>query len=171
MHLLCLFSYAFCLAMLIPLFFPSLHLLFFAPFLVRSLYQLSLPKCLWWALGCGFMIDLLSSQTRLGTYAINYCLVIVCLYRYRYYFFEDRLSTLPIMTFCFVFLSILIQAGIFYAIGKPFFLTWDWTENNLFSIPFQNSIYAGFAFTFPSLIISNLKRPVYLFFFNLRRKL
>lgn len=169
MHLLGLCAYSFGLAMVLPLFFPSLHLLFFAPFLALCFYRCSLSGCLWWALSCGFVIDLLSAQTRLGTYAMNYCLTTLCLYRYKFHFFEDRLSTLPIMTLCFACLSTLIQTAIFYMIGKSFSLSWEWMASNLFFSPLQDALYAGLAFTLPSLVISHIKRRS-LFLMARRRK-
>lgn len=160
-------AYSFGLAMVLPLFFPSLHLLFFAPFLVLCFYRCPLSSCLWWALSCGFVIDLLSAQTRLGTYAMNYCLTTLFLYRYKFHFFEDRLSTLPIMTLGFACLSTLIQIAIFYTIGKPLSLSWEWMTNNLFFSPLQDALYAILAFTIPSLVISHIKRRS---FFSMARR-
>lgn len=154
-----LFVYTFCLALLLPIFLPSLHLIFFAPFLVLCFYRCSLLNCLWWSLSCGFIIDLLSTQTRLGIYATIYCLVTIFLYRYKFYFFEDRLSTLPVMTFGFTCLSTLIQTALFYAIGQPFFLSWEWMITDLIFIPLQNAFYAGFAFILPPWVLSSLRKP------------
>jgi rod shape-determining protein MreD len=154
----CSFVYAFCLAMIIPIFFPSLYLLYFAPFLILSFYRYSLPHCLWWAFTCGLIIDLLSSQTPLGTYTINYCFTTICLYRYKFLFFEDRLSTLPVMTFCFATLSTLIQAGLIYFIGMSFSLSWQWVLSDLFLNAFQNAVYAGLAFSLPFVVVVRIRR-------------
>lgn len=170
LYLLCLFTYAFSLAMFLPLFFPSLYLLFFAPFLVLSFYRYPLSSCLWQALICGFIIDLLSSQTRLGTYAVNYCLATLCLYRYQFHFFEDRLSTLPLMTFCFTCLTTVIQAGLFYMTDKLFFVSWDWLKNDLFLSPFQNALYASCAFSLPIVILSHMRKRYSVFRMIRRRK-
>jgi rod shape-determining protein MreD len=165
-----LFVYSFCLSIFLPFVFSSFQFLFFAPFLVQSFYRCPLHRCLWWALASGFIIDLLSSQTLLGTYAINYCLTTLCLYRYRFYFFEDRLSTLPIMTFSFVCVSTVIHAIIFYIIGKPFVPSWEWVGSDLVMNPLQNALYAGLAFTLPPVIISHVKRSLSLFLLFKRRK-
>ena len=156
--------------MILPVFFSSLHLLYFAPFLIASFYQCSLKSCLWWALICGSMIDLLSSQTRLGTYAFNYCLTTICLYRYKFLFFEDRLSTLPIMTFCFACVATLIQATLFSFIGIPFPFSWKWMISDLFLSPFQNLMYAGLAFSLPSLLMIHIRKRYSLFRMTKRRK-
>ncbi len=170
LYLFGIYAYSFCLAMCLPIFFPSLHLIFFAPFLVLCFYRCSLSQCLWWSLACGFMIDLLASQTRLGVYAFNYCLTTICIYRYKFHFFEDRLSTLPAMTFCFACLSTLIQAAIFYLTGKPFSISWEWIKNDLFLSPFQNALYAACLFTFPFVFMLHFKRRYSLFLTARRRK-
>jgi hypothetical protein len=157
------FIYACCLAMLLPLFFPFLHLLYFPPFLILCFYRCSFVGCLWWALICGLIVDLFSSETRLGNYAINYCLTTLCFYRYKFHFFEDGFSTLPVMSSGFTCLSTLIQVGMFYLIGKPFILSGEWIINDLILIPVQMAIYAILAFSLPAWILSLMKSRHILF--------
>ena len=153
-----LFIYSLFLAIFLPTLLSGGYLLFFAPSIILSFYRYPLPICLWWAIICGFIIDLYSSQTRLGVYAINYCLVSLCLYRYKFHFFEDYLSTLPIMTFCFVILSTFFQLMFFYVIGNSIHISFDWIINNFIFTPFLNASYAILAFTIPSLIIPYINR-------------
>lgn len=163
MHLFYLLAYTSTLALTLPLFFPFWHLLFFIPFIVQCFYRCSLTGCLWASLICGFIVDLFSAETRLGNYAMNYCLATFCLYRYRFHFFEDRLSTLPTMVFCFTCLSSLIQIAIFYTTSRPFALSLNWLFSDLMIIPIQTSLYAVLAFTFPSTLIIYFKRRYFLF--------
>lgn len=169
MHLFYLFIYVSCLAMLLPLFFPFWHVLYFAPFLVLCFYYRSLIGCLWWSIICGSIVDLFSADTRLGAYAINYCLTTFCLYRYKVHLFEDRLSPLPVTAFAFTCLSGMIQIGIFYIISKPFSLSWEWAFQDLLIVPLQVALYTVLAFIIPSLIITYLKRRYYLFRLNRNR--
>jgi rod shape-determining protein MreD len=162
-HRFYLFAYTCCLTLFLPLVFPFLHLLYFGPFLIICFYRSPLSTCLWWALSCGFIIDLFSSETRLGTYALNYCLTTLCLYNTKFHFFEDRPSTIPLMSFGFTILSTLIQVGLFYFIAKPIFLSWVWAFNDLLVIPFQVAIYATLAFVAPTSIFSRMKRRYLLF--------
>jgi hypothetical protein len=74
------------------------------------------------------------------------------------------------MTFCFTCLSILIQTGLLHIIGQPFLLSWQWFKNDLFVVPLQNALYAAFAFTLPSLVISQAKRRFFLLRIMKRRK-
>lgn len=154
MNLLFLFAYICGLTLTLPLLFPSLRLFYFSPFLVFCFYRNSFSSCLWWALLCGLIVDLLSNQTRLGTYALNYCLTTAFLYGYKQHFFEDRLSTLPVMTFCFAILSTAIQVGILYGFGKPFTLSWEWIKSDLFWMPLQDALYAAAAVAFPLSLLS-----------------
>jgi hypothetical protein len=163
MKLFYLFAYSSCLAMFLPLFFPFWHILYFAPFLVLCFYRCSLIRCLWWSFICGLVIDLFSAETRLGTYAMNHCLTTLCLYRYKFYFFEDRLSTLPAMTFGFSCLSMLIQFLILYLLHPFFSLSWKWIVNDLLLLPLEVAFYAFLAFTLPTLFLSDLKRRYLLF--------
>lgn len=149
--------------MTMPLLFPFWHFLYFSPFIVLCFYRCTFVNCLIWTFICGLIVDLFSAETRLGNYALNYCLTTFCLYRYRFYFFEDRFSTLPTMTFFFSCFSTLIQVLIFSIISRPFSLTGSWLFQDLLLVSFQGAIYTIFAFTIPSLIISFLKRRYFLF--------
>ncbi len=146
MHLFYLFIYTTCLALTLPLFFPFWHVPYFVPFLILCFYQSTFVGCLWWSLICGFIVDLFSADTRLGHYSMGYCLAILCLYRYKFHFFEDRFSTLPFMVYSFTFLIMLIQITIFSIIGKPFLISWDWIISDLLILPLQTSLYAIFCF-------------------------
>lgn len=73
----------------LPVLFPLTRLTFFAPFLIIAYYKASLKKCLWVALLCGVIVDLLSSYTRFGLYSVDYCLTTALLYPQRRNFFAD----------------------------------------------------------------------------------
>lgn len=171
MHLFYLLTYTTSLALIFPLFFPFWHdILYFTPFIVYCFYRSSLIGCLWWSLISGFIVDLFSADTRLGNDALNYCLATFFLYPYRFHFFEDRLSTLPTLTFCLTCLSALIQVAIFYAISRPFALSWHWLFTDFLFVPLQTSLYAIFAFTIPSLLITYYKRRYLLFQISRKRR-
>lgn len=146
------FFYTFTLMVCLPPLLPDLRVLFFAPFLVYSFYHQTKEGSLWLALLCGLIIDLLSAHTRLGFYALNYCLTTNLLYRQKKHFFADNLSTLPIMAFIFSALSTLIQAILLYAFGQGMILSLDWIAIDLIWLPMLDALYAGIAFTLPSLL-------------------
>lgn len=158
--LILLFFYSLNLSLVFPLFFPFWRPLYFAPFLIICYKRRPLPFCLGWSLVCGIFIDLFSFYTPLGNYSLNYCLTTLCLYRYRLYLFEDRFSTLPLLTFFFASLSFFIQIGIFTITGKAFTLSWEAMGDNLIWMPLQDVLYAIFAFTLPHWGLVFLKRQI-----------
>lgn len=158
MKLFLRFGYVCCLANVLPLLFPSIHLLYFVPFIVLTFYRTPFNQALWWSFGCGLFLDLYSSQTRLGTYALNYCLSTLCLYRYNSHFFEDRLSTLPAMTFFYSCVSQFIQSVLLFAIDFPFHFSWNWVQTDLLMIPLQTSLYGVLAFHLPTMGYAQIKK-------------
>ncbi len=133
----------------------------------------SLLTCLWLSLLCGLCVDLLAFQTTLGTYALIYCLTTLFLYRSRLHFFEQRLSTLPIMTFSFAFLCALIQLLLYYGMGKKMHLSgggfgdlsgnllWEWIMSDLVQMPLCDALYALLAFSGPTHLFSNWRAALY----------
>lgn len=85
----------------VPLFFPSLHLLFFPAALIYSLYRKPLTKTLWLGFFAGIFLDLLSANVRFGLHALNYVFALYLLEKIKRHFFEDSLTTIPLMTFLF----------------------------------------------------------------------
>lgn len=148
-----LFIYACLLTIVIPPLFPSLHLLFLAPFLIWTFYRQSKVGALWFAVACGIFIDLLSSHTRMGFHAFSYCLTVWILYGQKQNFFVDHLSTLPIMTFLFSFINTVIQVTLLFSFGQGFSISLDWLIKDLILLPALDALYAGVAFTFPSMLL------------------
>ncbi len=152
MLLLILFLYSFALTLILPAMFPGQHLACFAPLLVFALYRYSKMACLWLALLCGLILDLLSAEMRFGIYALNYTLTIYLLFYFKYYFFEDSLSTIPIMTILFSYISAILLLFILYALNSQNIMSWEWVKLELIQKPISNAIYAVLAFTLLSLI-------------------
>lgn len=142
------FLYTLGIIFFLPQVAPNLNLFYFAPFLIISFYSQSKIKCLWLSLLCGLIIDLLSAQTRFGTYAVNYALTSWILYGQKQNYYEDSPTTFPIMTFFFVFISTSIHAFSMFLLGPRFVLKWQWIQNNLIVMPAYDAVYAGVAFTF-----------------------
>ncbi len=124
--------------------FPSLRLLFFAPYLILFLYKNNLSKSLWMAFCCGLILDLLTTGNRVGLFALNFTLTLLFLYRLKSYFFRDRLSTLPIMTFLFsataAFLQLFLE-GIFQG-ATALHISRQWLLSDLIQAPFCDAFFA-----------------------------
>lgn len=132
-----------------PVLLPHWRLMFFGPFLVILYYQKSFLTCLWTAAACGLLLDLLSSHSHLGLWASNYCLVTALLYPQQRHFFADRISTLPLMTFFFSFLSTFIQGGFFYVFEHEEIFSLSWVVTDLIVMPASDALYAFLCFIFP----------------------
>lgn len=147
-------TFIFCLLLTVitPSLFPYIRLSFFVPFLIIACYKKTLPSCLWIALTCGLIIDLLSSHTRLGIHALNFCITLIILYPQKRIFFSDSLTTLPIMTFLFAATSSIIMAIMLYSLEMHNVVSWHWVFTDLIMMPAADAIYAFFCFILPALL-------------------
>ncbi len=128
-------------------FFPYFHLIAFAPFLAIAYNRTSIISCLWLAVLCGVIIDLLSSQLRFGLHTLNYSLVTVLLYKQRHHFFEDKSLSLSIFTALISSLSTLLQLLLLYAFDKTLPFTWKLVITDLIGMPLVDALYAYIWFT------------------------
>lgn len=152
------FLITFLLTLFQPALFPFLRLMFFVPFLIILFYQKSYLTCLWISFGCGLILDLLSSKTHFGLFALNYTLTTWILYERRRNFFGDNLSTLPIMTFFFSVITTVIQYGLMYMFENNFHLSFKWIVSDLLVMPLADSTYAFILFILPSFILGKTPR-------------
>jgi rod shape-determining protein MreD len=141
-----------------PLFFPKFHLLYFAPYLVICIYRHSRFALLWRACGSGIILDLLTSTPFFGLTPLNYCLVCFLLYSQRHNFFEDKLSTLFIMTSLFSFFSTLVAVVLSFFAGKGYGLTCEWVVTDLVGMSFADGIYALLVFSLPFQLTYKLRK-------------
>ena len=153
-------NFLFCLLLTlsIPSVYPSLRLVFFIPYLVMVCYQMNLSLALWTALGCGLILDLLSSYTRIGFYAMDFCITLALIYPQRRNFFADSLSTLPIMTFLFSALSSIIMALMLYAIEMKNIFSSAWVFADVIVLPTADAFFAFCLFILPSYIFGKPQR-------------
>lgn len=129
---------------------PQVNLLFFAPFFVYLFYKKPLIFCLWTSLLCGVVLDLLSAQQRFGLYAINFCITTALLYQQKRNFFEDSLSTIPILTFLFSVVSTCLQVILLFVFDKGIPLSWEWAGSDLILMPLLDAFYGFALFSLPS---------------------
>lgn len=135
-----------------PLFISSTFV-YFAPFLAIVFTRADLKTTLLWALASGLVIDFLSSQTPVGLYALNYALVVFILYRLKSLFFEESWTGLPILSFCFSFLSSLFYLIFYLFMDHSLKFSPGFFFFHLFITPFSDALYAIFAFSFPLFLL------------------
>lgn len=139
-----------------PIFFPSLNLLFFAPFFALLFMRKNFLSCLWTATLCGLLVDLLNSKFHFGFCALNFCLTTVLIYSQKRNFFEDRLFSLSCFTALISAVSSLIQL-IFLALFEknfPFKPALFFTD--LLLMPALDALYGFLWFTCPMKIYQNI---------------
>lgn len=153
-------TFAFCLLLTLvtPSLFPCIRLSFFVPFLIITCYKKRLPSCLWIAFACGLILDLLSSQTRLGIHALNFCFTLILLYPQKRNFFADSLTTLPIMTFLFAAISSFLMAILLYSLEMKNVLSWQWAMTDLIFMPAADAAFAFCCFILPALLFGKRRR-------------
>lgn len=157
-HLNLIFFFCLLLTLISPSLYANARIIFFAPFLIIACYQRKLFYCLWIALGCGLIMDLLSANTRLGIHSLNYCLTLILLYPQKKNFFADSLSTLPIMTFLFSSVSTLLMAILLYSLEMKNVLSWNWLWTDLLLMPAVDAAYAFGCFILPALLFGKPRR-------------
>jgi hypothetical protein len=153
--LFAMFFYSLFLAITIPIIIPHFHLHYFVPFYIFCFYRLSLQQSLWWTCASGFIFDFYSSDSRLGISVIPFCFTTLALYRYKFYFFEDRFSTLPIMTFLYCLLLTVFESIIYY-FEKG--IQSDQIIKQALFIGIQNSLFCITTFTLPSYVVTYLQK-------------
>lgn len=159
-RLLLWFFYALFLSVTLPLLLPDLRLFYFAPFLVISYYSGTLLHSLWWSIITGGIVDLFSAGTRFGSCALIYCLTTLFLHRYKYYFFEDRPTTLPIMTYLFVLISTILQALLYQIFEDKTIVSLEWLKRDIGLMPLKDALFAWTCFTLPRSIILRQRRSL-----------
>lgn len=112
---------------------------------------------MWIAFSCGLWLDLFSSETRLGFFAFTYTLTTLLLYRLRWNFFADHLSTLPIMSGLFSCTSTLIEVITLSLAEKELLLSWPWVFTDLLILPALDGIYGFAIFILPEILFKTLK--------------
>lgn len=138
---------------------PSARLLFLAPPLVWLYYRLPLQGALWASFGAGLLMDLLSSDYRLGILALTYTSTTLLLYAQKRHFYAQGWSTLPILTWLFSLLSTGIQVILLAMVDKELPITWRWGITDLLIFPFLDGLWALVGFALPLKLVQ-WRRPV-----------
>lgn len=149
----------FLIALFGVLFFPHFHLLYFAPYLILAFYRYSRFAVLWRAIGCGIILDLFSSSPHFGMMSLNFCLVSWLLYGQNRNFFEDKPSTLPLMTVFFSSLSTLLSIILLFFFAQPLAVTFKWAFTDLICMPLLDGLYA-FLLALPFHLAYKLRRII-----------
>lgn len=155
-------SFPFFLALAIAIwgtvFFPTVRLFAFAPFLAIVYTKRSLLSSLWISALCGLIIDLLSSEMRLGAYAFSYSLVTLVLYQQKRHFFDEKPLALSLFTALIAASATLVQAVMLYLFGNKIELGFLWVVTDLLGMSLLDALYAFVWFTCPIKLYQHVQR-------------
>ncbi|MCB1180775.1 MAG: mreD [Chlamydiia bacterium] len=132
-----------------PIYFPRLKLLFFAPYLILVMYKMDFFSLLVRASFAGIIMDLFSAHSFFGLSSLLHLFTAMIVYTMRLNFFEDKLTTLPIMTFIFSVLFSLLELFFYPLLGGSISINFRWILSDLFCMPFADAILALFVFSLP----------------------
>ncbi|HSX04091.1 MAG TPA: hypothetical protein VLG76_05120 [Rhabdochlamydiaceae bacterium] len=141
-----------------PLFFPTFHLLAFAPFFATVFIRKGFLFSIWTAVLCGLLMDLLNSKFHFGFCAFNFCLTTLLVYAQRRNFFEDRLFSISCYTALISAVSSLIQLIFLALFEKHFPFKWHLIATDLILMPAFDALYGFLWFTCPMKIYKNIRK-------------
>lgn len=151
-------TFAFCLGLALTLLVPHWKMVYFAPFLIMAMYQKSLTTCLFFGIGCGTLLDLLSAYSFFGLHAAAYCGTILILHPQRRHVFADSVTTLPIMTALFSSISTAFLALLLDLLDIADVFSWPWVTTDLIIFPVGDAALSFALYIFPALIFGKRRR-------------
>jgi len=164
------FAAALFMALFRTAFLPHVHLMAFAPFLAIVYQRKRFNQAIWIAFGSGIIMDLITSQSRLGLFTINFLLTTFCLYRQKRHFFEDHLFTLSLFTFFISALSTFIQFILLSMFDHPPKCSIRFICTEFMLMPLFDALYAWIWFIGPMKLYQYIKkRGLKTFFFVEKR--
>lgn len=152
------FSLAFFYALFGSVFLPHVHLIAFSPFLALLYNKSRFVSALWIASLCGLIIDLLSSEFRLGIHALNYCLTTLLLYKQKKHFFEDKPLALCLFTLLISITSTLLQVILVSIFDRALPFSSKFLLTDFILMPVADSTYAFVWFSCPMIVFSSIKK-------------
>ncbi|GEM_PF-360239 len=138
--------------------FPQVKFFAFSPFLALLYNRTHFHTSLWIASLCGLMVDLLSSEFRLGIHALSYCLATFLLYQQKKHFFEDKLLALSIFTLLIGSTASIIELLLISIFDRALPLSMGMFLTDLILMPLFDAVYAFLCFCCPILLYLHVKK-------------
>ncbi|MBN4066631.1 mreD [Simkania negevensis] len=155
------FFLSFILTLSLPVLWPSLHLAYFSPFFAVAYYRRSFLWCLLLSLIAGALLDLFSSTGPLGMHALNFCLTTALIYHKKRFFYQDALTTIPIITTLISAVSTLLHLSLLSFFGEQLPITKTLLLTDIVIMPLVDGVYAFLLFTLPLAVLKliTIKKP------------
>lgn len=138
--------------------FPQFKFLAFSPFLALLYNRSNFLTSVWIASLCGLMIDLLSSEFRLGIHALTYCLATFLLYQQKKHFFEDKPVALSIFTLIISSVSSVLQLLLISIFDRALPLSLGMLVTDLVMMPLFDAVYAFLCFCCPIMLYLHIRK-------------
>lgn len=132
-----------------PIFFPSLRLLYFLPFLARFCFHKTHFQIVVLATICGFIVDCLSGSFRMGMHTLPLAATLFLCYPLKGQFFEDTFSTLPLLTFFFSCCHSLMAALFVLLFVGEIHFNGRWFLTDTIEMAVCDALYALLLFAIP----------------------
>lgn len=138
---------------------PACHFCAFAPLLALISHRFSHFAALWIAAGCGCLLDLLSSEYRLGLNALTYSLAMLCIYPQKHHFFEDKPVALALFAALISLLCTFLQRIFIPLFGVS--LSWSWASlgTDCLLMPAIDALYAYLLIYYPMQVYHSRTQP------------
>lgn len=153
------FWIAFCFFLFTPLFYPSLKLFFFSPFLAYALLRCSYPNLIWTCILCGSVQDLFSHLS-FGMTPLALTLTVSMIRFSLPPFFIEKASSLPLLTFLISFVYALVSFLLIgFSLSQSTF-SFYWVVTDLLLLPLADSLYAFLIFFLPFKIFNQTSKMI-----------
>lgn len=137
---------------------PAIRLLAFIPFLALLYNRRGFIASLWIASLCGLIVDLLSSEFRLGIHALSYCLTTLLLYQQKRHFFEDKPVALSLFTLLISIVSTILQLTLISIFDRALPLSGKLLLTDLILLPAADAVFAFIWFSCPMMLFLHIKK-------------
>lgn len=150
------FFQSFFAAVFFPKIFPSLGLVFFAPFLAIACIRLPFIPSLSLALFSGLAMDCMSSSFPFGIQIFINCFIVLLLHRFKYHFFEEKMISIAVYTAIFSFFYTISSLFLFSLFEHPVPFSWRGIISDLIIMPLIDGIYGIIWFSLPKIAFNYL---------------
>lgn len=151
------FLLALSVALLGTVFFPSVRLFAFAPFLAFLFIRVDFLSALWVSALTGLVVDLMTSQMRFGSYSVCYCLTTLFTYHQKRHFFADKPLALSLFTALISAVSTSLEFLLQNAPDSKLPFNFRLLLTDVIGMSLLDAVYAFLCFTCPMKIYHYLK--------------
>jgi len=139
---------AFILSILQTSFFPQMHFLAFAPFLVIVILNFRLLPSLWIAACTGFLLDLFSDQF-FGLFGLSFVVSTLSVFRIKRLCNYEKPLSVALFTSLISCIYSLLQPVLLFLFDKGLSISLHWAFTDLIIMPLLDGIFALIVFILP----------------------